>query len=400
MVAVPEPLAKRLLKLSGMSTPRGSAARSVAEAEAVSRDLGLPLMAKAVIAAGKKGKFGAVKHVTTMGSVATEVAALLGATFRGYQCDEVLLEEFVDIKKELFVSIMFDELGRCPLLLLSAKGGVDVEDERDSIVSIPIAYKAGIHEGSVTDAWLSQGLSASEASAAAKATVLAYEAFKRYDATLLEINPMAITAAGIVAVGVLMAVDDGALFRQPEIAEYVLAGSGRFGRSPNPLETHLLEAAAKYDRGSIRFMAFPGGDLGSLIWGGGASLYAADLIIDAGGRLANYYDASSPDPELEKEVIRSVLRIPGLRGLIFGSNILSHRPVVARMQRLVEVLLEENIDATKFPVVAHLNGTGAEEARKIAATVPGLNYLGADGDLDDAIDRFVELTLAHRPTAS
>jgi succinyl-CoA synthetase beta subunit len=386
---------KGLLGRDGLRVPEGVTVSSGDEAVAAAARLGLPAVVKALVPTGKKGRAGAVRFVRDALSLRAAVAELVGGTFHGFRADSVLVEAKVPIARELFVSFNFDALARAPVLLMGTEGGVDVEE---AVAANPGAFtrltldpSAPPDAGTLAKAWRRLGLSAQEAARAGEATALAEAAFRRYDARVLEINPLAIDVEGNpVVVGALLDVDDDALFRQPELAQWVEWGSGRVGRTPTELERRILQLNADEKTGSIRFMELQGGDLGCLVFGGGCSLWSTDHIIAGGGRPATYYDATTPSERMLRALFEGVLQLPGLRGLVFGSNIVNLARIDARVRVLVETLEDLRIDVARFPVVVRVAGTGEEEARRHAARIPHLDYYGDDVTLEEALDRFLE----------
>jgi succinyl-CoA synthetase beta subunit len=133
-----------------------------------------------------------------------------------------------------------------------------------------------------------------------------------------------------------------------------------------------------------------GGNLGCLLSGGGCSLWSADHIIDRGGRPATYYDATTPNETMLRALFEGVLQIPGLRGLVFGSNIINLARIESRVRILVEALEASQLDFERFPVVLRMAGPGEEEARRTASRVPHLEYYGDEVTLEYALDRFVD----------
>lgn len=399
MAALLEDQAKQLLAEAGVATPRGIVVASASELDEVVARLGLPLVAKARIPIGKKGLAGAVRFCRTRDELGEALEHLVGNEFRGFPCTDVLIEEAVSIEQEVFLSLTFDGLVKAPILLLSAFGGVEIEEiaaERPDVVArIPIRLSAGISEDEATRHWRQLGLEDAAAKAAGEATARIWELFRSADAQVIEVNPIALDSEGrAVAVGALLDVDDEALFRHPEFADWTEYGAGRAGRPPTPLERELYELNTKEKSGSIRFMELPDGEVGSLVFGGGCSMFSTDQMIDAGVRPATYYDATSPSPNMLRALFSGVLSMPGVKGLIFGANIINLFPIKERLQILIDVIKELEVDLEKFPVVVRLAGTGQEEAKELAASVPGLVYFADEVTIEYAIDRFLELVAA------
>ncbi|MEX2375680.1 MAG: ATP-grasp domain-containing protein [Dehalococcoidia bacterium] len=396
MAPLLEDQVKQLLGQAGIVTPRGRVVASTSELDDVIAGLGLPLVAKARIPIGKKGKAGAVRFCRTREDLTEALHGMIGHAFRGFTCSDVLIEEAVPIEQELFVSLTFDGLAKSPVLLLSALGGVDIEEvalaNPESVAKIPVKSSVGVSTEAATGYWQQLGLDDAAAATAGEATSRIWQAFCASDGQMVEVNPLALDANGrAVAVGALFDVDDEALFRQPELAGWVEYGAGRAGRPPTPLERELFELNTKEKSGSIRFMELPDGEVGSLVFGGGCSMFSTDQMVDAGVRPATYYDATAPSPNMLRALFTGVLSMPGLKGLIFGANIINLFPIKERLQILVDVIRDLGIDLEAFPVVVRLAGTGQEEARELAASMPGLVYFADEVTVEYAIDHFLEL---------
>jgi succinyl-CoA synthetase beta subunit len=394
MAALLENKVKELLARHGIQVPRGTV---IADRDEVSRaaTIRFPAVAKALIPIGKKGKAGAVRMVADAGELSAACNAIIGSRFRGFTADAVLVEDREEIEDELFLSFNFDGLLRSAVVVLGRLGGVDVEEaaavHSDAFDKIALDLTRESVTDDLAQRWQGLGLTAAKAEAAARATEQAFAAFRTYDARVLEINPLAIRPDGAcVAVGTLMDIDDEALFRQPELAGWVEYGSSRLGRQPTPLERKLLDLNARSKSGSLRFMEFPGGDLGCLLSGGGCSLWSTDHVIDQGGSPATYYDATTPSEDMLRALFEGVLAIPGLRGLVFGSNIINLARIESRVAILIDTLEKMEIDLERFPVVLRMAGPGEAEARRTAARLPHVQYYGDEVTLDYALDRFVE----------
>ncbi len=207
---------------------------------------------------------------------------------------------------------------------------------------------------------------------------------------MLEINPLSLDAdGGATAIGTLMDIDDDALFRQPELAQWIEYGASRFGRQATPLERRLF-AMNLEGAGSMRFMQLEGAISAACSPAAAAASWSADHIIDRGGKPATYYDATTPNETMLRALFEGVLQIPGLRGLVFGSNIINLARIESRVRILVEALEASQLDFERFPVVLRMAGPGEEEARRTASRVPHLEYYGDEVTLEYALDRFVD----------
>lgn len=394
MAALLEDKTKELLARQGLAIPAGI---SVSEASGLARAqerVGFPAVVKALIPIGKKGKAGAVRMVDDAAALRMAFDTIVGSSYYGFEAQAVLVERREAIEEELFLSITFDSLARGAMMVIGRLGGVDVEDAAaehgGAFARRPFDVDAPLDDESLVEHWRSVGLNADAAHSAARATAQALAAFVKYDARMLEINPLGVMRDGrCVAIGTLMDIDDDALFRQTELGDCVQYGSSRMGRPATALERRLLDLDAASQSGSVRFMELDGGDIGCLLSGGGCSLWSTDHVIDCGGKPATYYDATTPSEEILHVLITGVISMPGVRGLIFGSNIINFARIDARVRLVVDIIESIGLDLQKFPVVMRMAGAGEDDARKAAARLPHLEYYGAEVTLEYALDRIV-----------
>jgi succinyl-CoA synthetase beta subunit/citryl-CoA synthetase large subunit len=395
MAALLEDKTKLLLSRRGLAVPTGVALRAGEELATAMSALSFPVVVKALIPIGKKGKAGAVRMAANAAELAQTVDAILGHTFRGFLAEAVLIESCEQIVDELFLTITFDSRQRGAIMVLGRQGGVDVEEAAlthpEAFARLPVDLAVDPTPGSFTVHWQQLGLSAEQAISAGAATEQALNTFRQCDARVLEINPLGLTLDGrCLAIGTLMDIDDDALYRQPEVSQWAEYGSSRMGRPATPLERRLLDLDAKSQSGSVRFMELAGGDIACLLSGGGCSLWSTDHVIDQGGKPATYYDATTPSEEILRTLIEGVVSLPGVRGLVFGSNIINFTRIDARVKLVIDILETLGLDLQRFPVVMRMAGAGEDEAREAAARLPYLEYYGADVTLEFALDRIVE----------
>jgi succinyl-CoA synthetase beta subunit len=390
MARVLEDDAKHLLSAYGLTTPVGERATTPKEAGRAAARYGRGSVVKALVPIGRRGKAGMVRRCTDARAVESAAEALLGSTHEAYQVCAVLVEEAIDIVEEYYLSVEIDP-GRLEYaLLLSRHGGVDVEENADAAVRIGNHPSATIARDAVRRGWRDAGVS-SQLEPLVETTCAVMEVFRQLDATLLEINPLAIDAAGrVVAVGVMLAVDDMALRRHPEVAAVALEGSERAWRPETELETRVSSFNADHSqRGSARYLELVGGDIGFLCGGGGASLLLFDALVAAGGAPANYSEfGGNPTEQRVYDLTRVVLDKPGVRGLFIAHNITNNTQVDVVARGVVRALADAGKEQT-FPVVAREVGVNDDEGRCVFEAA-GVEYLGIDYTLNQAAQRMVE----------
>ncbi len=390
MGRVLEHVAKGLLGQAGIAVPRGEAASTPTEARELAEQLGGSVVVKALVTVGKRGKSGAVRLVDSASAAEQAARELLGSEVGGYPVRQVLVEQRIPIRRELYLSLTIDRVLGRTRVLLSTEGGIEIEEivrERDdALSSLDIAPSTGLHEYEARQAWRRAGIGGSPLPRLGTTTRRLYEAFHNLDAYLLEINPLVETEAGdLIAVGAVLAIDDAALFRHPELRDRVQAGSEKVWRPLTQREEQVnaINAAEPY-RGSARYLELDGGDIGFLCGGGGASLVLFDNLVEAGGHPANYAEfGGNPTETKVAGLARVVLSKPGVRGLFIAHNITNNTQVDVVARGAVLALRDADLSTDRFPVVAREIGVNDAEGRAIFEAA-GIHYFGETSTLTDA----------------
>jgi succinyl-CoA synthetase beta subunit len=400
-----EDQSKALLRQAGLPVPRGEPARSADDAArhaaSLVGDQGRVAI-KALVAAGRRGKAGAVA-VCTAANSSEAAARILSLTLDQKAVEQVYVEEAVDIADEYYLAFAFGDLG--PRVVASLKGGVDIETVADespqALVSHDIDPVEGLRTWQAAALWDEAGAPSDQIPGLSALTVRLYAAFREHDAQMLEINPLVRTAQGDWAVvGTMMEIDDNALFRHPAWQAQAEESAGPGGRPLTPGERRVAEANQRYAGGSTRYIELDG-EIGLLVSGGGASLYQHDLILHYGGRPANHTDFSpTPTPDKQVATLEAILDRPQVRGLLVGCNFLQLARCDIMMQALEIVLERRSVDTLRFPIVVRLFGPYETEARAIAARFPGINYLPPGTSLAQACQAIVEAVAARSPAST
>ena len=386
-----------ILADAGVQVPRWAVVATALEAAEAAVRLGGPIVLKALVPMGGRGKAGAVRSVADAGQARTVAAELLGRSVGGYPVRRLLVMERLEIIEEHFVSITFDAACRGPVLLYSRTGGVDVERYAaapDSLVRRPIKITGGLESFEARDLALEAGMQGASIGHIGQLLPRLYRAFRQCDASLLEINPLAVVATGaVMPAAVVIDLDDQALFRHPELKDRIGDEEGPGFRPFTALERRVREIdQADPHSGAIRFVEFTDGDIAFLVTSGGASLTVLGQLIALGGRPANAFDIT-PGRNEEKiyQVTQALLARPALRGLIAGGNVKNFTRVDVHVRAIVRALKDTGVDVRRFPVVLRFAGPGIEEARKIADGLPGVELYEDDTSLAMAVRRMVEL---------
>ena len=377
--------AKELFKKFGIPIPLGGAAFSVEEARKVAEGLGgWPVVVKAQIHAGGRGKGGGVKLARSAAEVNTVAGQILGMTLvthqtgpEGRRVRKVLVEQGLNIKKELYLSIIPDRASAKIVIMASEAGGMDIEEVAaktpEKIIKVfvnPLLGLQGYHCRQ-----LAFGLNLPPLAVKAFTPMIQnlYRLFVEYDCSLVEINPLVITAEdAVIALDAKVNFDDNALFRHKNVLEF------RDLDEENPLEVE----ASKFNLNYINL----DGNVGNMVNGAGLAMATMDIIKLAGAEPANFLDVGGgASAEMVENGFRIILSDPNVKGIlinIFGGIL--RCDILAR--GVVEAATKTGI---KVPVVVRMEGTNVEEGRRILAE-SGLNLITA-ADLKDAAKKVAEI---------
>jgi len=380
--------AKQILAKYGVTIPRGKVAFTVDEAVSAAEELGTEIcVVKAQIHAGGRGKGGGVKVSKGLEAVRTNAEQILGMQLvthqtrtKGQQVKRVLVEEGMDIKKELYVSLLVDRGSQQVVMLASTEGGMDIEqvaaNTPEKILKVGIDSTIGMRPYQATE--LAYGLEIDKINpklirpAAALFQGL-YEAFVNEDCSLVEINPLVLTGDGrVIALDSKITIDDNALFRHKDTLEL------RDLDEEDPAETEASENDLNYIRLD--------GSIGCMVNGAGLAMGTMDIIKACGGEPANFLDVGGGSTQERVELaFRLISSDPHVKCIlinIFGGI------VRCDMVAAGVVAAIKNVDL-KVPVVVRLEGTNAAEAHQIVNDSGlGSRLQMADG-LRDAAEKAV-----------
>jgi succinyl-CoA synthetase beta subunit len=376
--------AKAILAKYGVPVPQGEVVFSGAEAGQAARRLGGTVVVKAQIHAGGRGKGGGVKVVKTADDAEKVAETMLGMRLVTYQTgpagqtvQRVLVEQGLDIKRELYLGLVLDRASERVVLMASQEGGVDIEkvaaETPDRIV------KAYVHPGTGLGAYQARklafalGLAGPQIGQAVKLMTALYQAFVGTDASLIEINPLIVTGDGsLLALDAKMNFDDNAIFRHSELKDL------RDTREEAPLEVE----ASKFSLNYIKL----DGSIGCMVNGAGLAMATMDIIKLAGGEPANFLDVGGgANAEQIRNAFRILMSDSAVRAVfinIFGGIL------------RCDVLAEGVINAVKelgvrVPIVIRMEGTNVEKGKQMLVE-SGLNFTTAD-TMSEAADRVVAL---------
>jgi succinyl-CoA synthetase beta subunit len=377
--------AKVILARHGVLVPRGEVAFSAHEAGEIARRLGSRIVVvKAQIHAGGRGKAGGVKVVKGPDEAERVAADLLGRTLVTYQSGpagqvvgRLLIEEGLAIDRELYLSLLVDRGTRRPVLMVSAEGGVDIEqvaaNTPEKIHKEFVDPAIGLQPYQARKLAFAVGLTEGQIGKATKLMLALYKAFIATDASLLEINPLIVTKSGdLLALDAKMNFDDNALYRHPDIRDL------RDLSEEDPLEVE----ASKFSLNYIRL----DGNIGCMVNGAGLAMATMDIIKLAGGMPANFLDvgggANAEQIRNAFKILMSDRNVKAVLINIFG-GILRCDVLAAGVIAAVREL------GVPVPIVIRMKGTNVEEGKRMLAE-SGLNFTTADA-MNEAADRVVAL---------
>lgn len=396
MTRLLEDLSLEVVRAHGVPTPRAATVASPGEAARLAREWGTEVVLKALVPAGGRQKGGFVRFAKTPEATDVAARAMLGREFKRFPISSLLISERLTIRRELFCSITFDSATRSPIVLLSAEGGVDIEqvarERPEALVRRTVDITLGLGEPEAREMAAAAGISGATLPAVAAALVGAYAAFRATDARLVEINPLVEVSDGrVLAASAVVTTDDQAEFRQAALYARDRQSPNNGWRPFTPLELRIRAVdAADPNIGNIRFNEFEDGDIGLMITGGGGGLTALDAMTRAGAKAATTFDIKIG--QIEEKMYQATLAVlarPGLKGLVVGANFSNFTGIDIKVRGVVRALHDSGVDARTFPVVMRFCGPNQEVARELAATVPGLEYLEERYTIEDAVERVV-----------
>lgn len=376
--------AKQILSKFGVQIPRGEVAFTPAEAKEIAEKIGPRVVLKAQIHAGGRGKGGGVKIAANPQEAETLAQDMIGMTLvthqtgpEGKTVKRLLVEEALDIEKELYIGIVIDRAQEAPVVMASSEGGVEIEkvaaETPELIFKEYINPSMGFLGFQARKLAFKLGLKGDTLKQAVKFLSALYKTFQATDASLAEINPLLITKQGnVLALDAKMNFDDNALVRHPEIQEM------RDLDEEEPLEVE----ASKYDLNYIKL----DGNVGCMVNGAGLAMATMDIIMLSGGMPANFLDVGGGVSEDSvKNAFKILVSDQDVKAAlinIFGGIV--RCDLVAK--GIVKAAKELRLN---IPMVVRLEGTNVEQGKKILEE-SGLSFQPASS-MQEAADKVVPL---------
>jgi succinyl-CoA synthetase beta subunit len=351
--------AKRLLAEFGIPVPAGAPASSREEVLDAVRSVGLPAVVKAQVHSGGRGKAGGIAVVNGPEEVEEACSRLLGPAGtaqsgpHGLPVNTVLVEQHTDAARELYLGLLVDPARRQPVFIVSARGGMDIEqlasEHPDELTTVVIDPVTGLLQYQARALARALGLSGDLATQAGQYARALHRLFVEKDCSLVEINPLVVTSGGtLLALDAKVSIDDNALFRQPALAAL------RDASQIAPLEQEAAKVGVSYVK--------MGGSIGCLVNGAGLAMATMDMVTLLGSQPANFLDVGgAADEERICRAIELLLDDPGVKVAWINISVASCAATWWPAP-CCGVLAQRR---TNVPFVVRLQGTNAAEAREL-----------------------------------
>jgi succinyl-CoA synthetase beta subunit len=374
--------AKEILKSYGVPVPKGKIASTVKEAEQAAQEIGLPVVVKAQIHAGGRGKGGGVKFAPTAKDVSQYASDILGMTLITHQTGpegrlvkKVWIEEASNIKHEYYAGIVLDRATSKVTFMVSTEGGMEIEkvaeETPEKILKVGVDASVGLQAFQAREMAFALGLKGTAFKNGVKFFLALYKAYMGTDASLFEINPLVVTQEGdVIALDAKADFDNNAMYRQKTLTPL------RDFDEEEPLE---IEA----DKSGLNYIKLDG-NIGCMVNGAGLAMGTMDIIKLTGGEPANFLDVGgSASAETVEKGFRIILSDKNVKAVlinIFGG--------IVRCDRVANGVIQaiKNIN-TQIPIVVRLQGTNAEKGKKLLEE-SGMNIIAAT-ELKDSAEKVV-----------
>ncbi|MBN1679127.1 MAG: ADP-forming succinate--CoA ligase subunit beta [Anaerolineae bacterium] len=346
----------------GIPIPKGKVAHTAEEAYTIAKDIGPPVVIKAQVLTGGRGKAGGVKLARTPEEAQQCASTILGMDINGHEVLKVLLDPASDIQAEIYLGVTNDRAARKPLIMASAEGGMDIETVNrltpEKIIREHVDPFLGLRDYQIRN--LAYGIELPRELWKQFATIAKglYRCYIASDATLAEINPLIIDGSGnLLAVDGKMSIDDSALYRQPELVEM------RDTSAEPAAETEARAAGLSYVKLD--------GEIGCMVNGAGLAMATMDMTKLFGGSPANFLDiGGGAQADKVAVALRIILADPNVKAVLF--NIFGGITRVDEVAKgILDALAEVQVD---LPMVVRLVGTNEEEGRRLIeeAAIPNM----------------------------
>jgi len=370
--------AKRILSEYGISIPKSVLLTSLADVA----QLTLPAVLKAQVPVGGRGKAGGIRIAKQLEEAVAIASELFGADIKGHSVQVILAEETVEVKREIYLALLIDKHANLPMVMASAAGGVDIEQvarqSPEQIVRKHIHPSIGVPPYAIR--YLARAIGIDDVAGIGAILQQLYTIFGACDATLVEINPLAETPKGLVALDAKVLLDDKAAYRHPHLFSTLREEQNRLNRRERTQAEQLAEESG------ITYVLLDG-DIGMIADGAGTGMLTLDLIQDAGGRPANFCEMGGlANADIMCQSIEVVLANPKVKALLI--TLIGGLTRMDEMAEGIVQYLKQN--EAPVPMVIRMCGT-KEEVGKATLREVGMDTFD---DLPEAVQNVVGLARA------
>ena len=367
--------AKEIFAAAGIPVPQGKVASTVAEAVSVAEQIGRPVMIKSQVHVGGRGKAGGIQYAENAEAARVWAQKILGMDIKGLTVKKVLVTQAAEISSESYVGIIIDRAQKKPVIMVSAAGGIDIEEVAaktpEKIIKLAVDPATGLKSYQARDLAMKLYSDFSMVRQAADIIMKLYGVYWKVDASLVEINPLVTTPDGkVIALDAKINIDDSGLYRQNEIAGM------RDLDAEDPAEIAARE-------GDLSFVKL-NGNIGCIVNGAGLAMATMDLVKHYGGEPANFLDiGGSSNPQKVLTAMRIILRDTNVRAIlinIFGG--------ITRCDDVANgIVMAYDELKPQIPIVVRLTGTNKDKAKVILKKI---NLESAD-TLDNVVKLAIKL---------
>lgn len=387
--------AKQLLRAAGIATPVGiviSDESGLASALLKTKD---KVVLKVQVPIGGRQKAGGIILAEGLQEAAQAARSLLGTTICGFAVDRLLVEQRLCAQREFYLAITYDPIARCPVVVASREGGIEVEETAARAPNRVVRNLVDMTRpfSDYRGREVASALSLSGKSLVRFGSVVnkLYELFHGWDSTIAEINPLIETEEGeFVAVDAHVEIEDDAVYRHTQLRkDFGIEPRESRDRPPTSFELKAAEIDARDHRGVAGRVVEFDGSLGLLIGGGGASLTVFDAILDQGGRPANYCEiGGNPSVGKIRDLAKLILSKPGVRQIAVIMNVVNNTRVDLVARGVIKGVVEMGRDPRDTIAIFRIPGAWEEEGFKILERY-GVEYCDRTTSIDEAARRAV-----------
>jgi succinyl-CoA synthetase beta subunit len=350
-----EHVSKSLLRDGGIATPQGILAVTPQECAVAAAQPGPGVVLKCQVPVGGRGKSGGIRFASSPAQARAEAGQLLGSTVGGFKVEDLLVEQRIDIARELYAAVLNDPVSKGPLLVFSTDGGMDIEEVNktspEKVLRAMVDIRHGLDPAAAADLLAGTDLTEGQRSSVAEALVRLYDVYRAVDAELVEVNPLVLTAQGaVVALDAKISLDPGAIPRHTDSVHDLVA------HLPDTT-TDLVRQARELGLALIEL----DGSVGVLANGAGLTMTTLDAVNYYGGKPANFLEIGGDAYTKATPALRLVLANPRVRSLV-----VNFCGAFAR----TDVMAEGVVNAIEelrpsIPIFFCIHGTGEEEAVRL-----------------------------------